>query len=84
MQEISQYVGKSYDTVRNTFARWETAGYAGLADHVENQGQNPLTTEAIKAFMEAKLKEQRTWTCQQLSEVINEDYGVKKASRTKK
>ena len=77
MQGISHYVGRSYDTVRTTFTRWETEGYAGLADHVEHQGQNPLITEAIKTFMKAKLKGERTWTCQQLSEVINENYGVK-------
>ena len=80
MQGISQYVGKSYDTVRTTFARWETEGYAGLSDHFEHQGQNPLITEAIKTFMKAKLEEERTWTCQQLAAVINEDYGVKVGS----
>lgn len=76
MQRISQYAGKSYDTVRTTFTRWEREGYAGLADHIEHQGQNPLITEDIKTFMAGKLKEERTWTCEQLSAAISENYGV--------
>lgn len=80
MQEISQYTGKSYDTVRDTFSRWETQSYAGLADHVEHQGQKSLITQEIKTYMEEKLAEERTWTCQQLSEAINKNYGIKVGS----
>ena len=39
MQAIGGYVGKSYDTVRTTFARWEKEGYAGSADNYEHHGQ---------------------------------------------
>lgn len=77
MQGIGEYVGKSYDTVRSTFSRWESEGYGGLADHVENQGQKALITEAIKTFMEEKLGEERTWTCFQLSEAIAQKHKVK-------
>jgi transposase len=77
MQGIGQYVGKSYDMVKSTFTRWETESYAGLADHFENQGQKPKLTEELKTFMAAKLKEERTWTCDQLSAAILESYGVK-------
>ncbi len=77
MQGIGQYVGKSYDTVRTTFARWEKEGYAGLADHYEQHGQEAIITDEIQGFVREKLTEARTWTCRQLSEVIVEDYGVK-------
>ena len=56
MRGIGQYVGKGYDMVKSTFTRWETESYTGLADHFENQGQRPIVTEAVKTFMEAKLK----------------------------
>ncbi len=77
MQGISHYVGKSYDSVRDSFERWEKSGYRGLADRFEHQGQQPVVTQAVKTFMQKKLSEERTWTCQQLSEVINEHHGVK-------
>ena len=77
MQGISQYVGKSYDTVRTTFARWETEGYAGLSDHFEHQGQNPLITEAIKTFMKAKLEEERTWSVNSLQRSLTRITGSK-------
>lgn len=77
MQEIGQYVGKSYATVRTTFARWETASYGGLADQIENLGQKALITDAIKTFMEEKLNEERTWTCAQLSEAVSQKHKVK-------
>lgn len=76
MQGIAEYVGKSYDTVRTTFARWEQEGYAGLADRFEQQGQKPVITEDIKTFMAEKLAEERTWTCDQLSEAVLEGYSV--------
>jgi transposase len=77
VESISEHVAKSYDTIRRTFERWEQEGYAGLADHYENQGQKPLITGEIKLFLEGKLKEERTWTCDQLSEAIFESYNIK-------
>ena len=82
MRGIGQYVGKGYTgkdytRVKSTFTRWETESYTGLADHFENQGQRPLVTEAVRTFMEAKLKEERTWTCDQLSEAVAKAYKLK-------
>lgn len=77
LEQISEHVARNYETLRRTFDRWEAAGYAGLVDHYEGHGQKPVITDDIKSFMEATLKEPRTWTCGQLSEVINETYGVK-------
>lgn len=77
MERIGQYVGKSYDMVKRSFNRWETESYAGLADHFENQGQKPIVSKEVRRFIEAKLKEERTWTCAQLSEAINEQYRLK-------
>lgn len=77
IEQISEHVGRNYETIRRTFDRWEAEGYAGLADRYEAHGQKPLITEDIKSFMEAKLKEERTWTCEQLSEAIAEKYKVK-------
>ena len=76
IERISSHVARNYETIRRTFERWEREGYAGLADHYEGHGQKPVITDAIKSFMEAKLKEERTWTCAQLSEAILADYGV--------
>ena len=77
MQGIGQYIGKSYDTVRTTFARWEKEGYAGLADHYEQHGQEAIITRGLQDFIREKLAEARTWTCEQLSEAIFESHGVK-------
>ena len=80
VEGISDHVAKRYETIRRTFERWEQEGYAGLADHYENHGQKPLITEEIKLFLEEKLKEERTWTCAQLSEAIFESYIIKVGS----
>ena len=75
--QIAEHVARHYETIRSTFERWETEGYKGLADQYEAQGQKPLITEDVKNFMEEKLKEERTWTCQQLSEEIYKQFSVK-------
>ena len=75
--QLSEQVVRNYETLRRTFERWEREGYAGLADHYEAHGRKPVITEAITSFMETKLKEERTWTCEQLSAAISEGYGVK-------
>jgi transposase len=77
LEQISEHVARNYETLRRTFDRWEEEGYIGLADHYEEHGQKPVITDDIKSFMEAKLKEQRCWTCDQLSAAISEGYGVK-------
>lgn len=76
IERISKHVAKSYETIRRTFYRWEKEGYAGLSDHYEHHGQKPIITEAVKRFLEEKLGEERTWTCEQLSVAIFEGYGV--------
>ena len=75
--QISKHVARNYETIRSTFERWETQGYKGLADQYEAQGQKPIITEDIKTFMTTKLEEERTWTCQQLSEAIFKQFSVK-------
>jgi transposase len=77
MQVIGEHVGKSYNMVRATLRRWREEGYAGLADHYENHGQEARVTEEIKRFMQEKLTEERTWTCAQLSREIIKNYGVR-------
>ena len=77
LEQLSGHVARNYETLRRTFDRWEREGYAGLADHYEAHGQKPMITDAITSFMETKLKEPRTWTCNQLSAAIFEGYGVK-------
>lgn len=76
IEQISEHVGRNYETIRTTFERWEREGYKGLADHYENHGQKPVITDEVKTFMEAKLKEERTWTCAQLSEAILKHYEI--------
>ena len=76
IESVSGHVARNYETVRRTFDRWEEESYAGLANHYEAQGQKPVITDDIKSFMAAKLKEERTWTCEQLSTAILEGYGV--------
>lgn len=77
IESISSHVARNYETIRRTFDRWGEEGYAGLADHYENHGQKPIISDDIKRFMEAKLKEERTWTCEQLSVAISEGYEVR-------
>lgn len=80
LEQISEHVARNYETIRNVFERWAAEGYKGLADHYEHHGQKPVITEEVKLFLEAKLKQERTWTCAQLSETIGERYGVKVGS----
>jgi transposase len=77
IERISEHVAKNYETIRRTFDRWEQEGYAGLADHYEAHGQKPVVTDDIKSFLAAKLKEARTWTCEQLSDAIVQTHKVK-------
>ncbi len=77
MQEIAQHVDKSYSMLRRTLSRWEREGYAGLADHYAQHGRKAVISEEIKSFMEKKLSEERTWTCDQLAKAIAQSYGVK-------
>ena len=76
MKVIGEYVGKSYDYVRSTFARWEREGMLGLSDHYEGHGQAPVITEEIKGYMVERLEEERTWTCPQLVDAVKKKYRV--------
>jgi transposase len=76
MQAITKHVGKSYNMVRDTFSRWQQDGYVGLANHYEDIGRKSVVNAELRAFMQEKLAEERTWTCTQLSQEISQSYGV--------
>lgn len=76
IQSITEHVGRSRDMVCATFKRWEEEGYKGLADQWKNENKRLVMTNEIKAFVEEKLAEERTWSCSQLSEAIKEAFDV--------
>ncbi len=57
------------------FDRWEERGFGGLADGTA-PGNPPRITGEVRAFMEEKLSEERTWNASQLAEAVADRSGI--------
>ena len=75
MQSIAAYTGRSEASVGRDLDRWEERGPEGLADKTA-PGNPTRVTEEVKAFMEEKLAEQRTWNATQLAEAVEGRFGI--------
>lgn len=73
MGSIAAYTGRSEASVLRDLDRWEERGFGGLADGTA-PGNPPLLTGEVRAFMEEKLREQRTWNATQLAEAVEERF----------
>jgi transposase len=87
-RRIAQHTDRTYGTICQNLNRWHERGVDGLADApATNQrlGQNgrycacppeKLTQEMRELVLE-KLQEDRTWTCRQLVETVENCFGIK-------
>ena len=73
MGSIAAYTGRSEASVLRDLDRWEERGFGGLADGTA-PGNPPLLTGEVRAFMEEKLREQRSWNATQLAEAVEERF----------
>lgn len=51
--------------------RWEERGFEGLADGTA-PGNPPLVAGEVRAFVEERLSEERTWNATQLAQAVDE------------
>ena len=76
VEQIAAYTGRSRTSIGRDFERWEQRGFEGLADGTA-PGNPPRVTGKVKAFLEEKLSEERTWNASQLAEAVEGRFGVK-------
>lgn len=73
--KLAEYFKRNPQSIHNDFDRWEAGGVEGLTD-----GTAPGNPRKISAEMEAYLRqclgEERSWDCSQLSEALQERFGV--------
>jgi len=75
MEKIASYTGRSPASVARDFDRWTERGLEGLADG-RAPGNPPRITGEMKAYMEERLSEERTWNAAQLAEALKEGFGL--------
>jgi transposase len=72
---IAAYTGRSEASVLRDLARWEQRGFEGLADGTAPGNPSRVSAE-VRAFVEERLSEERTWNASQLAEQIGVRFGV--------
>ncbi len=75
MSAIASYTGRSPQSVGRDLDRWAQRGVWGLSDGSQ-PGRAPRVTEPMRAFMEGRLTEERTWNATQLAEAVEESFGI--------
>lgn len=75
-KEIAAYTGRHLSSVLRDYSRWEEKGLAGLADGAIPGRRSPIG-EKERTFLEQKLREQRSWTAEQLAEALLAELEVK-------
>ena len=75
MAAIAAYTGRGAASVLRDLDRWEERGFEGLADGTAPGNPRRVAGE-VRAFMEEKLSEERTWNASQLVEQIEGHLGV--------
>ena len=68
-QEIAAYAGRRLSSVLRDYNRWEQRGLAGLADGAIPGRRSPIGEKA-RALLEQKLREERSWTAEQLAATL--------------
>ncbi len=79
VQAIAAYTGRSRAIVGRDLDRFEERGFEGLFDGTA-PGNPPRITGRMRAFMEEKLCEERTWNATQLAQALSESFGVEVTS----
>ncbi len=75
MAAIAAYTGRGAASVLRDLDRWEERGFEGLADGTA-PGNPPRVTEEVRAFVEERLSEERTWNATQLAESVEGRFGI--------
>ena len=76
MAAIAAYTGRGAASVHRDLERWEQRGFEGLADGTA-PGNPPRVTGEVRAFMQERLSEDRTWNATQLAEEVEGRFGLK-------
>ncbi len=74
-REIARHTGRTYGTVCQDLKRWHERRVGGLADAPATNQPEKLTREMRELVLE-KLQEDRTWTCHQLVEAVEQKLKV--------
>ncbi len=75
-QATAKHTHRSYASSCTDLKRWTQRGLDGLADAPATNQPEKIAPE-IRAFLHQKLQQQRTWTCTQLIETVEEHYGIR-------
>ncbi len=74
-RRIAQHAGRTYGTICQDLKRWHERGVEGLANAPATNQPEKLTLEMRELVLE-KLQEDRTWTCWQLVEAVEQKFKV--------
>jgi transposase len=74
-RRIAQHTGRTYGTVCQDLKRWHERRVEGLADAPATNQPEKLTLE-MRTLVLDKLQEERTWTCRQLVEAVEQTFKV--------
>jgi transposase len=75
MAQIASYTGRSPTSIAGDLDRWTERGMEGLADG-SAPGNPPRISQKMRAYMQGRLSEQRTWNATQLAEALREEFSV--------
>lgn len=75
-RKIAEHTGRTYGTICQDLGRWHERSMEGLADGVASNQPEKINPD-MRAFILEKLQEERTWTCNQLTEAVLEAFGIK-------
>ncbi len=74
-RKIAQHTGRTYGTVCQDLKRWDERGVGGLTDAPATNQPEKLTL-AMRELVLEKLQEERTWTCRQLVEAVEQRFAI--------
>lgn len=74
-RRIARHTCRTYGTVCQDLKRWHERGVEGLADAPATNQPEKLT-QAMRELVIEKLQEERTWTCRQLVEAVEQKFKV--------
>jgi transposase len=75
MAQIASDTGRSSTSIARDLDRWGERGMEGLADG-SAPGNPPRISQKMRAYMQGRLSEQRTWNATQLAEALQEEFSV--------
>jgi len=67
---IATHLGYSIETVRRLFRRFPTEGFGAIRHEAPGPSKDEERRKAVETALEARLREERTWTAGQLAEAL--------------